>query len=96
MAYFIIFVLVVIVTTQHFTIKSLSAQVEQDSPVLARYTEACRWVAGVRVQALDINRYAHHQKSEAMTAWEKVSGKNTLLISEFRDYVNYSNDVAGV
>lgn len=94
MAYFIIFVLAVIVIIQHFNIKSLVATVESESPVLTRYIETCRWVCGVKVNALDVECYARHRKSDAMIAWEKVTGKNTLLISDFRDYVNDSNKQA--
>lgn len=91
MAYFIIFVLIIIVAIQHFNIKSLVATVESDSPVLTRYVQACRWVAGVRIQALDIDLFAHHKKSASMLAWEKVTGKNSLIVDHFRDYVNCEN-----
>lgn len=96
MAYFIIFVLVVIVIIQQLNIKSLVATVESESPVLTRYIQACRWVAGVRIQALDIDLFAHQRKSDSMLAWEKVTGKNSLIVDHFRDYVNHNNSFSNL
>lgn len=88
MLYLIIFVLVAYIIFQHHELKHFIKIVEKESPVLVRYQEACRWLASHNVNGLDLALYARHEKSEAMKKWEAASCKNTLDVSQFREYVN--------
>lgn len=69
--------------------RSREKKYEADAQRLARYIEACQWVASMRVSPLDVDCYSLFRMSESMKKWADATGKNPLEISAFRDYCNW-------
>lgn len=67
-------------------IESSNAKISAEMKV-QRYQLACIWCSALSVSSGDIHCFANHVYSDAMHRWKVKTGRDPLIIEEFRDYV---------